>query len=124
MVSGGQTFVIARYRGRDTAEQALARLVELEDEGERGEFRDEVLRRVHANGVRAHVHYPLLHRQPVLSQDSSDQKFPVATRYERRALTLPLYPGLEEHAIDRVVEALADAIHGVRKSDPALPLAN
>ena len=79
--------------------------------------RDLLLAELGSRGVRAHVHYPLLHRQPVFARDvESYQRFPVAERYVRRAFTLPLFPDLTGEDIYRIVAAVEVALFTTLRS--------
>lgn len=71
--------------------------------------RDALLAHVRAAGVQAHVHYPLLHRQPVFAA-GEPPALPVAESYERRALTLPLFPSIRPEELARVFDALSAAL--------------
>ncbi len=76
-----------------------------------GVERDRVLRKMQASGVMAHVHYPLLHRQPIFAQAGRPPLgLPTAEDYERRALTLPLFPGLTAGDIERIALTLTNAL--------------
>ena len=79
--------------------------------------RDLLIAELGSRGVRAHVHYPLLHRQPVFARDvESYQRFPVAERYVRRAFTLPLFPDLTGEDIYRIVAAVEVALFSTLRS--------
>ena len=75
-----------------------------------GERRDRVLGLLRERGVHAHVHYPLLHRQPVFGFDGDESGFEHADRYFRGALTLPLFADIEPHQIARVARALEEVL--------------
>jgi dTDP-4-amino-4,6-dideoxygalactose transaminase len=70
--------------------------------------RDAVLSRLHDAGVGAAIHYPVpLHRQPSLSGlGYATDQFPVANRLAAEILSLPIYPGLSDDQIDRVLTIL------------------
>lgn len=92
----------------------------------RGGSRDASIAKLREEGVAAHVHYPLLHRQPVFgpSTDEPDGStehagqgalfgaptFPVAERYVERALSLPLFAGITDGQIRHVALALERAL--------------
>ncbi len=78
-----------------------------------GEQRGQLLDWLHQHSIRAHVHYPLLHRQPVFeaSPHTSDAEFPQATAYEARALTLPLFPGISDGELGRVAATVEAGLH-------------
>ena len=59
-------------------------------------------------GIGVQLHYSPVHLQPYyrrLGFKAGD--FPAAEQYSRNAISLPLYPGLTENDIDRVVDALS-----------------
>ena len=74
--------------------------------------RDAVLDSMKMNGVDAGIHYPI----PVHLQDAFKGlghrrgDFPVAERMAGEILSLPIYPGITEAIVERVVEVLADAL--------------
>ncbi len=90
--------------------------------GDRGDSsrRDAILARLRARGVLAHMHYPLLHRQPIFLRDAQglDALLPASVNYSRRAITLPLFPHLTDHELDRVAAETAAAL------DAALPVSS
>jgi dTDP-4-amino-4,6-dideoxygalactose transaminase len=59
-------------------------------------------------GIETGLHYPLpLHSQPALTRFVADaQSFPVADRYARECLSLPLFVGMTEMQVDRVCETI------------------
>ena len=73
--------------------------------------RREVFERMRAAGIGVNVHYIPVHLQPYY-RDLGFQEgdFPNAERYYRRAITLPLHPGLTHAQQDRVVAVLGEAI--------------
>ena len=85
-------------------------VVELEDDSEDSAERDDLIKTLAGAGVAAHLHYPLLHKQPLFTSDHDGMSFPVAERYERRAFTLPLFPELTQSQIDRIANALETAL--------------
>jgi len=73
--------------------------------------RREVFERMWAAGIMVNVHYIPVHLQPYYrSMGFKAGDFPNAERYYRRALTLPLHPGLTFEDQDRVVDSLREAI--------------
>jgi UDP-4-amino-4,6-dideoxy-N-acetyl-beta-L-altrosamine transaminase len=73
--------------------------------------RREVFERMRAAGIGVNVHYIPVHLQPYYRDlGFRDGDFPNAERYYRRAITLPLHPGLTHAQQDRVVAALGEAI--------------
>jgi dTDP-4-amino-4,6-dideoxygalactose transaminase len=79
--------------------------VELED-------RDAVRAALRDDGIAAGVHYPTpAHLQPGWAHlGQGEGAFPAAERAARRVLTLPMFPGIEDHEIDRVADAVRDAL--------------
>ena len=74
--------------------------------------RDRVLRELRASGIRAGVHYPTpVHLEPGWAWlGHRAGAFPVAERLAERCLSLPLFPGITEAEVSRVIEALARAL--------------
>jgi dTDP-4-amino-4,6-dideoxygalactose transaminase len=74
--------------------------------------RDRVLEDLRTEGIQAGVHYRWpIHLQPAwrgLGYAPGD--FPVAERLARRALSLPLYPGIGDQQIEQVTRALKRAL--------------
>jgi dTDP-4-amino-4,6-dideoxygalactose transaminase len=58
-------------------------------------------------GIGTQVHYIPLPMQPYYRDRGWDPAaFPGALRYYERTLSLPLFPAMHEHDVDRVVDAL------------------
>ena len=76
----------------------------------RSDARDRLRRYLQQAGIETGLHYPVpLHAQPALTRFVNDRDtFPVADRYARECLSLPLFTGMTEGQIDRVCET----IHG------------
>jgi UDP-4-amino-4,6-dideoxy-N-acetyl-beta-L-altrosamine transaminase len=73
--------------------------------------RREVFERMRAAGIGVNVHYIPVHLQPYYRDlGFREGDFPNAERYYRRAITLPLHPGLTHAQQDRVVAVLSEAI--------------
>ena len=74
--------------------------------------RDRVRAALLEKGVETGVHYPIpLHLQPAYAwMGLREGSFPVAERAAREVLSLPLYPEMTEAQVDRVCEALRDAV--------------
>ncbi len=58
-------------------------------------------------GVQTSMHYPPIHR---FSAYRSEVALPLTEEYARRAVTLPLFPGIGEEQIELVVRSLGDAL--------------
>lgn len=75
------------------------------------ERRAEVFTRLRAAGIGVNVHYIPVHLQPyyrALGFNPGD--FPQAEQYYSEAISLPMFPGLDEDAQDQVVQALGTAL--------------
>lgn len=60
-----------------------------------------------AAGIGVQLHYSPVHLQPYYRRlGFSGGDFPEAEAYARNAISLPLYPGLQDHEQERVVQAL------------------
>jgi UDP-4-amino-4,6-dideoxy-N-acetyl-beta-L-altrosamine transaminase len=69
--------------------------------------RPRVFDAMRAAGIGVNVHYIPVHLQPYYrSLGFGDGQFPLAEDYYARAITLPLYPALQDEAQDRVVSTL------------------
>ena len=71
--------------------------------------RDEVLRRLHAEGIGAGIHYPVpVHLTPALAGSGrAPGRCPVAERAAGEILSLPIFPGITPAQQERVVDVLA-----------------
>ena len=74
--------------------------------------RDAVLKRLHAAGIGAGVHYPVpVHLQGAYADlGHGPGNFPVTEDLARRILSLPLYPELTRQQVGAVARALAEAV--------------
>jgi dTDP-4-amino-4,6-dideoxygalactose transaminase len=74
--------------------------------------RDALIERLYAAGIGCSVHYIPLHRQPYWREryGLADAMFPASQQAYERTLSLPIYPGLGEAGVARVVEALHAAL--------------
>ncbi|WP_422368141.1 UDP-4-amino-4,6-dideoxy-N-acetyl-beta-L-altrosamine transaminase [Pelagibius sp.] len=75
-----------------------------------GISRRTVMEALRQRGIGSQVHYIPVHRQPYYQERYGDVSFPGAERYYARALSLPLFAGMEESDVDRVVSALAQVL--------------
>jgi len=75
-----------------------------------GRTRLEVVEAMRARGVGSQVHYIPVNRQPYYRNRYGDLRLPGAEAWYARCLSLPLYPGMEDGDVDRVVEALKAAL--------------
>jgi UDP-4-amino-4,6-dideoxy-N-acetyl-beta-L-altrosamine transaminase len=64
-----------------------------------------------AAGIGVQLHYCPVHLQPYYRRlGFSEGDFPAAEAYARNSITLPLYPGLQDHEQERVVQALSSLL--------------
>jgi UDP-4-amino-4,6-dideoxy-N-acetyl-beta-L-altrosamine transaminase len=75
-----------------------------------GVTRTAVMRTLRAQGIGTQVHYFPVHAQPYYRARHGDLALPGADAYYRRTLSLPLYPGMADTDVDRVVAALKRAL--------------
>ncbi len=79
-----------------------------------GVARGAVMRALAAQGIGSQVHYLPVHRQPYYRRLYGDLHLSGADAYYERTLSLPLFVGLTQADVARVVAALAKAL-GLRK---------
>jgi UDP-4-amino-4,6-dideoxy-N-acetyl-beta-L-altrosamine transaminase len=75
-----------------------------------GLSRAAVMERLRAQGIGTQVHYIPVHLQPYYRQRYGALALPGAERYYARTLSLPLFAGMEDADVDRVVDALHRAL--------------
>lgn len=75
-----------------------------------GRSRREVVEALKARGVGSQVHYIPVHRQPYYRNLYGELTLPGAEAWYDRCLSLPLYPGMQDSDVARVVDALAAAM--------------
>jgi dTDP-4-amino-4,6-dideoxygalactose transaminase len=70
--------------------------------------RDAVLARLQSEGIEASVHYPVpVHKQEAIrTLPHLAHPLPVTERVADEVLSLPLFPGMEDEQVDRVIGAL------------------
>lgn len=78
--------------------------------------RDRVLEALRADGIGAGVHYPPNHLQPAFADLAGGRPLPVTEAVADEILTLPLFPGLEDGDVDRVVERFAAGVRAARRT--------
>lgn len=78
-----------------------------------GTHRAALMETLRADGIGTQVHYIPVHRQPYYQARYGSVALPGADAYYARCLSLPLFPGMADGDVDRVVEALADGL-GIR----------
>ncbi|HVA15073.1 MAG TPA: DegT/DnrJ/EryC1/StrS family aminotransferase, partial [Stellaceae bacterium] len=75
--------------------------------------RGQLVRALEERGIRTQVHYIPVHRHPYYRERYGALALPGAEAYYRRTLSLPLFVGMEEQDVDRVVATLAELL-GIR----------
>ena len=72
------------------------------------EYHRHIFEGLRAAGIGVQLHYSPVHLQPYYRRlGFSEGDFPEAEAYARNAISLPLYPGLQDHEQERVVEVLS-----------------
>lgn len=89
---------------------ALHLLTVLIDFDALGTSRRAVVDGLKALGIGSQVHYIPVHQQPYYAQRYGALDLPGADAWYARCLTLPLYPGMADDDVDRVVDALAKVL--------------
>lgn len=94
-------------------------LVDFEAYGTR---RTTVMQRLRQEGIGTQVHYIPVPAQPYYRDRGADPaEFPGARRFYARTLSLPLFPGMQDGEVDRVVEALVSALEHPAARQEELP---
>jgi dTDP-4-amino-4,6-dideoxygalactose transaminase len=75
-----------------------------------GRNRLEVVDALKARGVGSQVHYIPVHRQPYYRDRYGALSLPGAEAWYARCLSLPLYPGMADSDVAKVVAALSEAL--------------
>ncbi len=75
-----------------------------------GSDRDAVMGHMREAGVQTTVHYPPIHRMSLYRDRLPPQRLPITEDFARRELSLPLHPKLEDWDVEKVVNALANAL--------------
>ena len=99
--------IAARPAWSDPVLHLMSVLVDFEAAGV---SRAEAMAALKARGIGSQVHYIPVHRQPYYAARYGSADLPGADAWYARCLSLPLFPGMEDADVDRVAEALADAL--------------
>ena len=94
----------------DWSDPVLHLMVALIDFEAAGTSRREVVEALKARGVGTQVHYIPVHRQPYYANRYGALHLPGAEAWYARCLSLPLYPGMADEDVDRVVGALVEVL--------------
>ncbi len=75
------------------------------------EKRDALQQHLSKEGIETVIHYPIApHRQEAM-QEYSHQSYPITERIHREELSLPCYPGMSRHDVERVIDAVNSFNH-------------
>lgn len=75
--------------------------------------RDELATKLNERGIGNAVHYPRgIHEQPAFEKRYGEQTLPVVEDLSERILSLPVYPGLDEAELERIVQAVEAVTNG------------
>lgn len=96
----------------DWSDPVLHLMVALIDFEAVGKSRRQVVEALKAREVGTQVHYIPVHRQPYYLNRYGPLELPGAEAWYRDCLSLPLYPGMADTDVDKVVEALKAVISG------------
>lgn len=79
--------------------------------------RNQVIEELRSRGIGTAVHFIPLHLQPYYQRSFGYRTgdFPVAEEYFDRCISLPIYPGMTDRDVDRVLEALDDIARKFRR---------
>jgi dTDP-4-amino-4,6-dideoxygalactose transaminase len=74
--------------------------------------RDTLIEALHARGIGTSVHYVPLHLQPHWRDTYrlEAQQFPVSTDAYKRIVSLPIYSGMKDADVSRVIEGVRDVL--------------
>ena len=72
--------------------------------------RASLIRQLRDNGIGSQVHYIPVHRQPYYQQRYGDDNLPGADKFYGRCLSLPLFPGMKDEDVERVVKTIQQII--------------
>lgn len=77
-----------------------------------GISRAEFMLKLREKGIGSQVHYIPVHKQPYYEKLYGNLKLPGAEQYYRKTLSLPLYPGLTDEDINKVVASVKELLGG------------
>ncbi|MFZ3008607.1 MAG: UDP-4-amino-4,6-dideoxy-N-acetyl-beta-L-altrosamine transaminase [Phenylobacterium sp.] len=94
----------------DWSDPVLHLMVALIDFAAAGKTRRQVVDELRARGVGTQVHYIPVHTQPYYRDRHGPLALPGAEEWYRTCLSLPLYPGMADEDVDRVILALSGVL--------------
>jgi UDP-4-amino-4,6-dideoxy-N-acetyl-beta-L-altrosamine transaminase len=77
-----------------------------------GMTRGRVMKLLRAVGIASQVHYIPVHRQLYYVERYGEQSLPGAEAYYARCLSLPMFPGMDDSEMHRVVNAVVEIVGG------------
>lgn len=79
--------------------------------------RDQFMEQLKAKGVMTSVHFIPLYRHPFYRDafKYKSREFPVSESIYERIISLPIYPGMTDEEVERVVDAVVDVVKKYRK---------
>lgn len=82
------------------------------DEARAGRDREDVYKALRSNGIGVNVHYIPVHLHPYYRRhfNTAEGMCPIAEAAYKRILSLPIYPGLTDDNIQKVISAVHDAV--------------
>ncbi len=94
----------------DWSDPVLHLMVALIDFEATGKTRRQVVDELRARGIGTQVHYIPVHTQPYYRDRYGPIDLPGAQEWYRTCLSLPLYPGMADEDVDRVILALSGVL--------------
>ena len=73
--------------------------------------RKEIFDRLREKGYLVNVHYIPIYKHPYYSADFDSNNFPNSEEYYSKAISLPIFPSLEEKEIRRIVDIINNKIN-------------
>jgi len=79
--------------------------------------RAQIIEELRKNNIGVGVHFMPVHQHLYYSEtfNLSDEDFPVASSIFPRLLSLPIYPGMTDQSVDRVINVLTDILNRAKK---------
>ena len=65
-----------------------------------------IFEKLRNEGIFVNVHYIPIYRQPYYSEKFDFKKFPNSEKYYSEAISIPIYPGLDDKKINRIYEII------------------
>jgi dTDP-4-amino-4,6-dideoxygalactose transaminase len=111
--TGGLTLVAEPPAGERASHCVFA--IVLDEEIDRATFREQLS----ARGVETSIHFPPLHDCP--AYETPEMQLPLTDAFAARAVSLPIFPHMEQWQRDLVIEAVLEAMPGGKEPGRAQP---